>query len=178
MFPFTSETTLQLYRDPRLNYEQSNHTDYNIFVIDQNGVDRVDGLDVINERVPDNSKVSFFRGQVVSSEPGVGGGSSQNAPKSEILAIGYIDGKSGLISLQAFIRHHNTLLYLRPGHDSSDQNVHMISNESNSMGTNFFEMFQKHFHRQKRQYNRSGQKYKRETSSKEEKSCRKSPLLM
>lgn len=152
MFPFTRETTLQLYRDPALNRQQRKNTEYNVFVIDQDGVDqRVDGLDMQDNRIPADSTISFFRGHVISSD--------DNIPNSKILAIGYVDSKGGLISLQAFIQHHNSLFYLRPGSDARNANLHFISNENGSMGKNFFELFQRQFaQQQSRLYKRQSDK--------------------
>ena len=165
-FPFSSETILRLHRDPLLNRKLD--TDYNIFVIDQNGDDqRVDGLE--EHDLPANSQISLFRGQVVSGySNSTANLAATSDPRSTILATGYIDPKTGRISLQAFIRYHDNLLYLRPnsGNVHRDSNLHIVSNENSSMGTSFFDMFQKQFMlRNKLQ--------KRNAGDEVEKSCRK-----
>src|SRR5699024_7527555 len=63
----SSSFELKLYRDPALNRQLTDHTDYNVFVIDENGQDqRVDGLDLHSSsghyhHRPADSKVAFFR---------------------------------------------------------------------------------------------------------------------
>jgi len=149
-----SELIIRLYPDQSLKQQLHEDTNYNIFVIDQNGQDqRVDSVVDFedNFKRPERSRISFYRGHVLEDA---------SSPTGQIFAIGYIDPIHKLISLQAFIQYDNVLLYLRPNTgmiagNSTNTNLHQISNETTLMGSNFFELFQKQFiaqqqHRTKR----------------------------
>ena len=168
----SSNFELRLYRDPTLNSQLTDHTDYNVFVIDENGDDqRVDGLDLHNDhQQAADSKVAFFRGHLVGRLLFSDGHDDVLIEDSLVIAMGYLDARNGFISLQAFLRKADgTLLYLHPGTDkeagasssssttTSAANLHFLSKEDDQLGGSFFEHFQRQFEQKKQQQQRQHQ---------------------
>lgn len=159
-FPFLRKPslTVKLYRDSFLNRRLADQLNYNVYVTD--AINDGTNQTRVDIEVNAQSAIGYFRGHIIIEEESTDSTDSPSFSSSAILAIGSIDRRSGVITIQAFIRYANTILYLRPrsgffgsGHEGSrHSNSYLISLESES----FYQMFERQFrHNLKSQQKRS-----------------------